>query len=183
MIVIIGKTASGKDLIVKKLCNEYGYNKIVTYTTRPMRKGESDKVTYNFIPEEEFKQKIKDGFFAEYKSYQSEFGEWFYGTSRESILNSDDKSIIILTPEGYRDILFNYPNLKHKSIYLYANNNTIKGRLMKRGDDKTEAERRVKHDNEDFKGIESLAHKIVYNNFDYPIDDVLNKVLAAIGGK
>ena len=40
MIVIIGKTASGKDLIVKKLCNDYGYNKIVTYTTRPMRKGE-----------------------------------------------------------------------------------------------------------------------------------------------
>ena len=54
---------------------------------------------------------------------------------------------------------------------------------MKRGDDKAEAERRIKHDNEDFKGIESLAHKIVYNNFDYPIDDVLNKVLAAIGGK
>lgn len=183
MIVIIGKTASGKDLMVRKLCSDYGYKKIVTYTTRPMRKGETNGITYNYISNEEFKQKIDENFFVEYKSYQSEFGEWLYGISKESILNSDDKSIIILTPQGYRDILFNYPNLSHKSIYLYANNNTIKGRLMKRGDNKAEADRRIKHDNEDFKGVEMLTHKIVYNNFDYHVDDVLNKILEAIGDK
>ena len=69
------------------------------------------------------------------------------------------------------------------SIILYANNETLKKRLEKRGDDKGEAERRLKHDNEDFKGAEYLADKIVYNNDGTNINDVVNKILEFIGAK
>lgn len=180
MIIIIGKTASGKDTIVKELYLNYSFKKIVTYTTRPMRKNEIDGTTYHYISNEEFKKKINEGFFAEYKSYQSEFSEWFYGTSEESIINSDSKSIIILTPQGYKDILSKYPNLNCKSIYLYASDRTIRERLIQRGDDESEARRRVRHDKKDFRGIEKIVDNVICNNNDRPFEKVIKNILKVI---
>ena len=175
ILIIVGKTASGKDSVVNKLV-ENGYDKVVTYTTRPMRSGEKQDITYHFITEEEFKNKIEENFFAEYKTYNTEFGVWYYGTALDDLENADDKSVIILTPDGYRDVI-NKLTRKPISIYLYANNQTIKKRLIKRGDDPKEAERRVSHDNDDFKGIENEVDKIVYNNENDIIDDVIQKIL------
>ena len=53
----------------------------------------------------------------------------------------------------------------------------IKKRLIKRGDDPKEAERRVSHDNDDFKGIENEVDKIVYNNENDTIDGAVQKIL------
>ena len=63
-------------------------------------------------------------------------------------------------------------------IYIYANNATIKERLRSRGDDKSEAQRRLEHDNSDFKGVENEVDKIFYNNKGNNIDDVVNKIVA-----
>lgn len=115
MIVLIGKTASGKTLIREELIKR-GYSGIITYTNRPMRKGEKHDVTYHFISEEEFKQKIADDFFAEYKTYDTVFGKWYYGSSLEDLENADDKSVIILTPDGYRDVV---GKLSKKPIAIY----------------------------------------------------------------
>ena len=176
MIVIIGKTASGKDSIVKKLVNDYKYIKLITYCTRPMRNGEVNGETYHFVNTDDFMQKMKSGFFAEWKAYTTTEGVWYYGTAMEDLEKADDKTVVILTPDGYRDIKGKV-DCKVVSIYLYANNSTIKKRLMARGDDQKEAERRVPHDNEDFKGIENEVDKIVYNNDDTNIDDVVQKIL------
>lgn len=171
MIVLIGKSASGKDTILNRLVGN-GYKKMITYTTRPMRNGEIQDKTYHFISEEDFKQKVDDGFFAEWKSYITTEGVWYYGSATEDYEKSDDKTIIILTPDGYRDVVEVLKN-KPKSIYIYANNATIKERLQKRGDDKDEAARRIKHDNEDFKGVDQLVDRIVYNNREAKINDVV----------
>ena len=177
MIIIVGKTASGKDTVVKKLVDDYKYTKIITYATRPMRKGEKQDITYHFISDEEFNQKINEGFFAEYKVYDTEFGIWYYGTALEDLENADDKSVIILTPAGYRDVKSKLNNENITCIYLYANNATIKKRLIARGDDPKEAERRILHDNEDFKGIENEVDRIVYNNDGNTIKYAVQKIL------
>ena len=179
ILILIGKTSSGKTLIKEKLI-ENGFIGITTYTSRPMRKGEKQDVTYHFISEEDFKQKINEGFFAEWKSYITVDGVSYYGTSLEDLENADDKSVIILTPDGYRDVV-NKLSKKPISIYIYANNPTIKKRLLKRGDDNNEAQRRLEHDNEDFKGIENEVDRIVYNNNDVDIDDVVKKILKCVG--
>ena len=176
MVVIIGKTSSGKDRIVKELISKHGFKKIITYTTRPMRKSEKQDVTYHFIPEEDFKQKINEGFFAEYKSYDTEFGKWYYGTALEDLEKAGSKSVIILTPDGYRDIVGKLSN-KPISIYIYANIATIETRLIERGDNEKEAKRRLDHDNEDFKGIENEVDRIVYNNDGTDINEVVDKIL------
>ena len=177
MVFVIGKTCCGKDSVVNKLIAKHGFKKCITYTTRPMRKGEQQDITYHFVSDEDFKEKINNGFFAEWKTYDTEFGVWYYGTALEDLEKADDKTVIILTPDGYRDVV-NKLSTKPKSIYLYANNSTIKERLISRGDDKNEAQRRLEHDNLDFKGIENEVDKIFYNNKGANIDDVINNILS-----
>ena len=176
MITIMGKTSSGKDTVVNELISKYGFRKCVTYTTRPMRDREKQDITYHFITEDDFKQKIRENFFAEYKSYDTELGIWYYGVALEDVENADDKTVIILTPDGYRDVIKKVKN-KPKSIYIYANNSTIKERLINRGDDPKEAQRRLEHDNIDFKDVETEVDKIVYNNKGSNINDTVNKIL------
>lgn len=69
MLVLIGKSASGKTEIAQILVKKYGFHSVVTYTTRKPRAGEIPDVTYHYITVEDFKQKIKEGFFAEWKQY------------------------------------------------------------------------------------------------------------------
>lgn len=175
-MVILGKTNSGKNLISDILIKKYGCRRIITYTTRPMRDVEIQGETYHFISEEEFQNKINDGFFAEWKSYNSAFGIWYYGTSLPDMQNIDsDNSIIILTPDGYKDIkskLGYYP----KSVYIYVNNDTMRQRASSRGDKKEEIERRIQHDNIDFKGLGEMVDRVIYNNTGSDINEVAAKV-------
>ena len=133
--IIVGKTASGKDSICKKLIALYNYKRIVTYTSRPKRKGEKDGVAYHFIDKEDFLEKIKEDFFAEWKSYETVDGTWYYGTALSELENTEENTLLIMTPQGYRDICKKLKN-KPKCIYIYANNKTIQERLIFRGDDK-----------------------------------------------
>lgn len=173
-LILMGKTCSGKDNIVRKLCEDYGFTKIVTYTTRPMRKGEQQDVTYHFISNSEFQEKIQENFFNEYKSYRTSEDVWYYGSQLSDM--SSQKSVIILTPDGYKDYIRQTKNKDYISIYIYANNSTIRTRLKKRGDKKDEADRRILADNEDFKDAMNISDRIVYNNNGQNLDEVVRKV-------
>ena len=179
-MIILGKTASGKDTIVNKLVKDYGYKKIITYTTRDMRKGEKQDVTYHFVSEDEFRQKIDKGFFAEYKTYNTEFGKWYYGSALEDLNNADDKTVIILTPQGYRDVKDKLLNKNITTVYIYADNETLKKRLVNRGDDPKEAARRIKHDNVDFKHIEREVDSVIYNKEGTNINDIVSDIISAL---
>ena len=135
------------------------------------------------MSDDEFNQKINEGCFAEYKAYDTEFGIWYYGTALEDLKNADDKSVIILTPAGYRDVKNKLENENITCIYLYANNATIKERLVKRGDDRKEADRRLAHDYADFKDFEYEADRVVYNNYDEKISAVVDKILNIVKSK
>lgn len=172
-IIIFGKTASGKSRVVDELVKR-GFKKIVTTTTRPARKSEVDGVDYNFISEEEFEQLINTRYFAEWKKYDTVEGVWYYGSPLDEISRADNKSIVILTPDGYRDIKDELDD--HIAIYIYTNNKTIRSRLSKRGDKKEEADRRIKQDNKDFKDAEFLADRIFYNNEDKDIGDLVDEI-------
>lgn len=96
MIVLVGESASGKSSIERELI-ALGFNKIVTYTTRPMRKEDVDGETYHFITEEQFNDMIEKDLFAEHASYNG----WQYGTAKEDC--TDDK-VVVLTPHGLRQL-------------------------------------------------------------------------------
>ena len=175
ILVICGKTASGKNLVRDILVEKYNYNPIITYTSRPPRKGEKQDITYHFISTDEFIEKINNGFFAEWKDYVTNDVIWYYGTALDDCMNASDKDVIILTPDGVRDLKNNDVNLI--VVYLYSNLKTIRHRLEFRGDDEKEVERRISSDIKDFKNAEMLADRIVYNNLNDNIDNVVENVL------
>ena len=50
---LMGKSSTGKDTIYKRLLEdqELGLQRIVPYTTRPIREGEQEGVEYHFVSE------------------------------------------------------------------------------------------------------------------------------------
>lgn len=165
MIILLGKSASGKDTVVNNLIhNYYGYEKIITWTTRPMRPGEKQDVTYHFTDDEDFEEKIEEGFFAEWKKYNSVFGTWYYGTAVQDITNNSNNKIIILTPSGYEDIKEYINDEEILSVYLDSSLRTLYKRLKFRGDNPKEIKRRLLHDIKDFKGIKNKVNVVIKNN-------------------
>ena len=56
VFLIVGETSSGKDTFVHKICEECGYNQLMSYATRPRRDGEGD--THIFISEDDVKEYV-----------------------------------------------------------------------------------------------------------------------------
>ena len=52
LFYIMGKSATGKDTIYKKIKENIDIKEYVPYTTRPIRTGEKDGVDYHFITEQ-----------------------------------------------------------------------------------------------------------------------------------
>ena len=176
LIVLMGKTCSGKDTVAKQL-KKCGWNRILTYTTRKRRKNEKADVAYHFISEEEFNKKESNGEFLENKTYILANGEVVrYGSPYDELTSGDGNDFVIMTPNGYKDFL-NRSKRHHIAIYLYANDRTIESRLKKRGDSVSEAKRRVMADAVDFKDCEGLADKIVYNNDKTDIEEIVDRII------
>ena len=192
MLVLMGKTCSGKDTICNELVKGYGFKRVITYTTRPIGEGEVDGVNYHYISNEEFNQKEEKGFFIESKSYKTAMGDWKYGTAMEDIRHADDKSVIILTPEGYLDMLVQlniHPSLfvikkpLIQSYYIYAGEGVIRERLKSRGRGETEDEinRRIEVDSLDFIHTEALADFTVNNSGSISLYRIVKMIAMSYG--
>ena len=179
MVVLFGKTCSGKDTILKYLVEHYGYKKMVTYTTRPMRKGEKNGVDYHFITQEEFMAKIAKGFFAEHRTYKTVEGEWYYGSAVSDMVEADDSTIVILNPDGVK-YLKSRADIQPIYIYIAVSEQTLEERLMLRGDNPEEAARRLESDRADFVGAEQFADKAIVNENKMNIAAVARRVHEAI---
>ena len=149
MILLVGKSCSGKDTIRKEL-NKLGYNSIVTYTTRPMRDGEVDGVDYHFVDASRFRAMDLMGRFVETTSYNVASGEtWYYGSAIDDL---KEDSVMIVNPDGLK-LIKKLTSLNPIAFYLMADEETIWNRLRQRGDDAAEARRRLNADDMDFAGI------------------------------
>jgi len=83
IILLMGKSASGKDHIYKGLLKNSDLNlqKVVLYTTRPMRQGEKDGVQYYFTDEEGYKKLRDSRKIIEERTYDTMYGLWRYFTA------------------------------------------------------------------------------------------------------
>lgn len=161
IIILVGKSATGKDSIAREL-ERLGYHKIVTTTTRPKRDGEIDGISYNFISTDKFLKKYIDNEFLEVNYFDTEQGLWFYGSPLVSYQNADDKTICILDPNGLKKIIAN--NIPHMAILIYVSDDEIKKRQIERGDSETEAKRRFEADKKDFEDIANYVSYKVCND-------------------
>ena len=156
MIVLVGESASGKSSIEKFLVDNYGYNKIVSYTTRSPRPNEVNGIDYNFISVDNFNELKKQGFFAETATYN----EWNYGVAKKDC--TDDK-VAVLTPHGLRQVS-KIDGINVKSFYINVSRRDRLTKILQRGDNIEEAYRRSLSDVGQFDGIEDEVDYVISND-------------------
>ena len=152
MIILIGASASGKTVIGKYLIDTYKFNKFVTTTTREMRVGEKNDVDYHFVSIDEFLKRIKNNAFVEFVQYNNHY----YGSQKSEI---DNNKVLIIEAKG----LDSYLNLKDKNIvtfYFECSEDIRKSRMIERGDNIIDIEKRLKVDKELFS--DSIKKKVDY---------------------
>ncbi len=101
---LMGKSSSGKDTIYNQLIHKDSLQlkKIVLYTTRPRRTGETNGVQYYFVDDDTAIRLQQAGKVIEMRSYDTIYGEWKYFTvcdDQIDLLNND--YLMIGTIESY----------------------------------------------------------------------------------
>lgn len=155
MIIILGESASGKSTVQDILCKKYGYERLITCTTRSPRVGEINGVDYYFITESDFNEMNKNHLFCEVAEYNS----WHYAT-----LSSEcsDNKISVLTPHGLRQ-LKKLNDLNIISFYLNVPRRNRLIKILQRGDNIEEAYRRSLSDVGQFDGISDEVDFVIHN--------------------
>lgn len=186
IVVLLGASGSGKSTIEKKLVEQYYFNKIISFTTREIRKGEINGRDYYFISKEEFSHMIDTKQFAEYEEYSH--GR-LYGTLKNDYSNeeTEENKVVILTPNGLRQIKNNCKSEKIFSVMITANLGTrIKRYIDRCGvdkfnfDDKNEIAARVERDFGAFLGIQNEVDFIINNDEGSDLDFIIQKIMGKI---
>jgi len=169
---ICGKSGSGKDTLINmiKTNNKHCY-KMVKASDRPPRIYEKNGQDYWCFTKEDFKEAEKANFFITVQSFKVANGEiWDYGIFKSDFkecLNSDCLCLVTLTPYEVETL---YKKLTKEQldnfyiIYLNVTDDVRRKRLLERGDDIAEINRRIEADNKDFDNpiFLSMIDKIIY---------------------
>ena len=124
LFCIMGETASGKDTLTKKLCEDTGMKSIVSYTTRPRRTNEGD--THIFVDDSVYDQ-MKDNLAA-----YTEINGFRYWTTIEQIYDND---IYIIDPNGLETLEnLGLEDIDLCSIYINVPIDVRLERALYRGD-------------------------------------------------
>lgn len=149
MICIVGEQGSGKSTLANEL-EKFGYEKVVTYTSRPPREGEVDGEDYHFKSREFFESK-RDQFLE-----ISEYRGWLYGCMTKDF---HQNSVVVLTPAGMRRLIdyeyeasFNEP-LDVYTVYLMVSRRQRLIKLLSTREDIDEILRRDMTEIGQFDGI------------------------------
>lgn len=176
MIVLTGESASGKSSIERYLVDNYGFKKVVSYTTRPPRDGEVGGIDYHFVSEEFFLMLKEEGFFAETAVYR----DWHYGTAKKDC--TDDK-IAVLTPHGLRQVS-KIDGINVISFYINVPRRDRLIKILQRGDNIEEAYRRNLSDVGVFDGIEDEVNFVIDNiGYEKSIMEMAEEIKANIDFK
>lgn len=172
IFALLGYSSVGKDTILKQVLKDIDDVKpIISTTTRPMRKGETEGVEYYFIDDTEFFRRGTD--FVEQRIYHTKVKEngiekdatWRYGIERAE-LEKDDYLIVIVDSVGYKELKDYVGNGRIVPIFISAPQEELKTRALARGDLEAEVDRRLKDDYERFMDfrVRTVYHEVKNTN-------------------
>lgn len=177
LFCVMGKSASGKDTIFKRLVRDETLNlkTVVSYTTRPMRDGEQDGVEYYFVPSRMLEIFRKEGRVIECRDYHTVHGLWSYFMVDDGQIDfsGDRDAIMIGTLESYEKIRGFFGKERIVPIYIQVEDGLRLSRALAREKQQAVPEyaemcRRFLADMEDFSEEKLKACEIcqIYENMD-----------------
>jgi guanylate kinase len=173
-IILLGKSGSGKDFLMRKLV-EKKLRGCLKMTTRPPRKHEIQWVTYEFVADWTFKEKIDNDEFLVYQTFEvtpegKDPETWYYGITKEEFEKSQ---VFIMTPGEFENIT---PEVRKGCfvVYLDIDRSIRESRLFKRQDKNDSITRRLDVDEVDFKDFKDYDLRITDPEF--TADDVYDLI-------
>ncbi|NLP16207.1 MAG: guanylate kinase, partial [Clostridiales bacterium] len=185
---VIGKSATGKDTIYKKLLEheELGLRSVIMYTTRPIRKSETDGVEYFFVDEARLKELKKQNKVIEHRSYNTIHGEWHYFTVDDGQIDLGSHDYIMHgTLQSYGQIRDYYGKDRVIPLYIEVEDGIRLMRALRREQKQAEPKyaelcRRYLADDEDFSEENIAKYGITkrYMNLDINIclQEIINDI-------
>lgn len=167
LIIISGRTNSGKDTLVEHIKEKFAYEGVCTHTDRPMRSYEKDGREHYFHTREELDSLLKTMDVLAYteiideekKRLDPSYHGCRYFTDQKDI---KDNSIIILDVSGYE--YFKTSGIPHLSIYVSCDESVRRERAIKRGDDIEVFEKRCFDENAQFDKAYISDYDVVVSN-------------------
>jgi len=137
LFVISAPSGAGKTTLFKELIDFFpDLRHSVSYTTRPIRSGETDGVDYHFVSRERFEQMIAAGAFAEWATVHGNL----YGTALQTLIDSKDAGCDILLDIDYQGAATLRQHLSN-GVYIFVlppDFDELRRRLEKRNTDSAE---------------------------------------------
>lgn len=166
LIIVAAPSGAGKSSFVEKISQEDPrLVDVITYTTRSMRKGESEGHPYHFITAEDFQTKISQGFFVEWAKVHTNF----YGTSCESIDGTWSQgkcAIMDINIQGVATFKAKYPDAKTFFI-LPPSIDELRRRIAKRdGGVPADIEVRMSNAEKEIREADKFDYQIVNDIFE-----------------
>ena len=157
LFVVSGPSGTGKDTVVSRLLGDHkDIKKTVSATTRAMREGEIDGVSYHFLTPDQFKQSLDAGGIVEYTCYCDNY----YGTLRSEVerhMQAKQPVILVIEVEGAGNIKRLYPGATTVFV-LPPDMQELERRLRNRGTESEDTvQRRLK------RAQEEIAHSVEYD--------------------
>lgn len=147
VVALCGKSASGKDWYMNHLAKRYGWNRIVSWTTRPAREGEKNGIDYCFVGDDEFLALDVQGDFLERCCFRG----WWYGTPKAALDDGINVGVFNLT--GIESLLAHQDAIDVIPVLLECPTRIRLKRYAERdGHASVEMLRRLATDHADFSG-------------------------------
>lgn len=159
LLCVLGKTASGKDFLVNKLCERAGLQQLTSYTTRERRVNEGN--THTFVTEEDYSQMLSENKIAAF----TQIGPYKYWSTTDQLYESD---VYIIDFIGYQTLReLNLPNLRLVSVFINTPDSVREERALKqRKDDKAKFRARSFAEREQFREMLKNA------DFNYSVSNI-----------
>ena len=184
LFVLMGKSATGKDSIYRKLLERLDLKKLIPYTTRPMRKNETEGIEYHFVTEDELKKLRELDKVIEERCFQTIDGLWYYFTVDDGTMDlTSGDYICINTLAGFDNLRRRFGKDRVKPIYIEVSDVELLKRAIRREEKQAkpniaEVCRRFLADNEDFseKNLNELGvneeHRFQNEELDFCTDRI-----------
>ena len=132
---VMGKSSSGKDSIYSRIMQQGNpaLLRIVPYTTRPRREGETDGREYVFTDEAHVQQLESAGKVIELRAYHTVYGIWKYFTVNDDQIDLEHQNYLIIgTLESYLKIRDYFGKEKVVPIYIEVEDGERLSRALNR---------------------------------------------------
>lgn len=188
LFYLMGKSSSGKDTLYKMLMEnkELKLNRIVPYTTRPVRAGEEEGKEYHFTNEEGLRNLMAANRVVESRCYNTVHGDWYYFTVNDDSIDFDNNNYAMIgTLESYQKVRDYYGSDKVVDIYIDLDDGVRLERALKREREQSEPKykemcRRFLADAEDFSEDKLMAAGIQKHYINDDLDRCYREIVGDI---